>query len=376
MYESEIRINTKNKMKIESFENHLFLHTINVKKMLMEENVKFHHYFIFLIKEPKYRIIMSQTIEDKIINHLVARYFLLDYFEPTLLDCNVATRKNKGGSYGIKLTKKYINMIKKEKKDIYYLKCDISKFFYNIDHNILKKIIRMKIKDPKALLLIDKIIDTTNENYISKYINKICTEEIERIKNLTITEAEKIKKIKEIEKIPRFKQKEKGIPIGNMTSQAFAIIYLNTLDHYIKENLHMKYYIRYMDDFVILDTDKERLRQIKEIIEDKLEKEFALKLNPKTHIGKLSNGLDFLGFRFVLKHDKLYMKLRTSTKKIFKKKLRIYNKLYLENKVDYKKVESVLASYRGHIKTGDTYYLYRNNFYKFPRITEDFSHLS
>lgn len=247
IYNSEIKKNTKNKIKIEKFENYLSLNIFNIYNELKDEKVKFSKYHIFLIKEPKYRIIMSQTIKDKIINHLVARYFLLKVYEKSFLNSNIATRKGKGPLFGIKLIKKYINELKKENKDIYYLKCDISKYFYNVDHNILKNILRKKIKDKKALKLIDDIIDSTNYSYVSKRIEELCQKEIDKINKLQIPQKEKNKKIEEINKIPRFDKKGKGIPIGNMTSQAFAIIYLNELDHYIKEKLNIKYYARYMD---------------------------------------------------------------------------------------------------------------------------------
>lgn len=181
----------------------------------------------------------------------------------------------------------------------------------------------------------------------------------ERIKNLHIPPSLKQKKWQELDQIPRFQEKGKGIPIGNMTSQVFAIIYLNGLDHYIKKQLHLSYYIRYMDDFVCLSTDKEKLKQAYASIEQKLRDDFHLELNPKTHIGMLKNGLDFLGYRFILKQNRLYLKVRTSTKRTFKKKMKKMSHLYREGKIDYKNLEAVCASYYGHLKVGNTYYLYR-----------------
>lgn len=360
IYEKQIRKNTKNKFKIEKYENYLSINFYKIYDELINEKVSLSKYFIFLVKEPKYRIIMSQTIKDKIINHLVAKYILINSFEKTFIDSNVATRKNKGTLYGIKLIKKYINELKKERKEIYYLKCDISKYFYNIDHSILKKILRKKIKEKKTLNLLDQIIDSTNYTYIKNDIDELCKKEIEKIKILNISEKEKNKKIDEINRIPRFGIKGKGIPIGNMTSQAFAIIYLNDLDHYIKEKLKIKYYVRYMDDFVLLHTDKQKLKECYKIISDKLNNDFNLTLNPKTHIGMIKNGLDFLGYRFILKDNKLYLKLRTIIKRRFKKKLKKLSKLNKQKKIEYSTLESVHASYYGHFNEGNTYYLYKN----------------
>ena len=171
VYNKQIKLNTKNKCKIEKYENYLLLNFVNLKQKLENRNFKFDRYFIFLIKEPKYRIIMSQTISDKLINHLVAKYILLSVFEPILLDYNVATRKNKGTLYGVNLVKRYINEMKHKKTPIYYLKCDISKYFYTIDHFKLMNILKSKIKDKDALLILEHILKTTNYAYISERIN-------------------------------------------------------------------------------------------------------------------------------------------------------------------------------------------------------------
>ena len=109
MYDNSVRKNTKNKIKIEKFEN---FYSENIKE-IKEELINYSYipgkYNIFMIREPKVRIIMSQSIKDKIVNHLVARYFLIDIFDKRLIDTNVATRKNKGTHYGLNLMKKYLN---------------------------------------------------------------------------------------------------------------------------------------------------------------------------------------------------------------------------------------------------------------------------
>lgn len=229
----KIKTNTKNKRKIENFENNYVSNTVYIKNILEKKNYKSGKYNIFIIREPKIRLIMSQNITDKIINHLVSQYFLVNIFEKTLINENIATRKNKGTHYGLKLLKKYLNNLKD--KNFYVLKFDISKYFFNLDHQIIKDIIRKKIKDKEVLKILDNIIDSTNEEYI----------------NL------EIKKQKEINKLdlPEY-NKGKGLPIGNMSSQIIAIMYLNELDHYIKKNLKIKYYIRYMDDGILLHENK------------------------------------------------------------------------------------------------------------------------
>ena len=339
MYDNVVSKNTKNKQKIEKFNDYYSINIINIKNIINSGNYIPGKYNIFLVREPKIRIIMSQNITDKVINHLIAKYFLIDVFDKTLIDFNIATRLNKGTHYGIKLTKKYLNEMKIKYDTFYYLKFDISKYFYNIDHEIVKKLINKKIKDKKVINIINNIIESTNREYVNNEINNLKNGEIERINKLNISENEKEIKIKEINNIPYYKN-GKGLPIGNMTSQILAVTYLNELDHYIKEKLKIKYYIRYMDDGILLHNDKEYLKYcLKEI--EKILNLYKLKLNPKkTKINNIKTGIDFLGFRFYIKNDKIILKLRNDCKKRFKKKMK---------KFDY----DVYQSYIGHLKWGN-----------------------
>lgn len=139
-----------------------------------------------------------------------------------------------------------------------------------------------------------------------------------------------------------------------MTSQIMAVYYLNELDHYIKEKLHIKHYIRYMDDGVLLSNDKEYLKYCLKKIEEMVHK-YKLKLNDKTKIINVSKeGLDFLGFRFYVWNNKVVMKVRKDTKKRFKRKMRLIKEGKLNNS------ESVIASYKGHLKWGNCYNLVRD----------------
>ena len=297
-----IRKNIKNKKKIEQFENYFSINIYRIYNTLLNNNYKINNYNIFTIKEPKTRIIMSQNIEDKIINHFVSYYYLIPLLENSLIDTNVASRKNKGSRYAIDKLKQYLNEIKDD--NFYILKCDIKKFFYNIDHNKLKEILKKKIKDKDIIKIINNIIDSTNKYDIYEY--------------------------------------NKGLPIGNMSSQILAIYYLNEMDHYIKEKLHIKYYIRYMDDFILIDKDKGYLKYcLKEI--EKILKEYKLELNNKTIILNKKQGLNFLGYRFIIK-NKLKIKIITKNKYKIKKKLKY---LY---KYDIDRYNKVINSYKGYFK--------------------------
>lgn len=301
-------------------------------KLLKELQRIKERYNIFLIKEPKYRIIMSQNINDKIINHLVAKYILFPALEPCLIDGNVATRKCKGSKYSFDNIKKYMNHLCNE-KDAYALKLDISKYFYNIDHNILYNSICKRIKDKDSLNIIKLIIDTTNEEYINENIKLLVKKESEKMLLIGNMNA-----VKELEKIPLYIV-NKGLPLGNVTSQILAIFYMNEIDHYIKEELKYKYYIRYMDDLLIISNDKNKLVKDLILIEKKVNS-FELKLNNKCKLYNLRNGIDFVGFNFRCYNSKVIIKYKKSTFISIRKKLRYYKinnyKKYLLSKCSYK----------------------------------------
>ena len=340
MYHS-VKHNVKNKEKIIKFEEFFTYNITSIYYTLNNKKYTLRKYSIFLIKKPKYRIVMAQNIRDKIINHLVAKYLIVNVVEKSLINSNVATRKNKGTHYGMKLLKKYFVKIKKENKDIYALKLDIHKFFYSIDHNILKEKLRMKIKDKDALDIIFNIIDSTNCDYVNKEIKRLKEKEISLLNRNNIKD--KYKKIEELNRIPYY-EKKCGLPIGNMTSQILAIFYLSDFDHFIKEELLFKYYIRYQDDMVILSTDKEYLISCISRINEEIRK-CGLRLNNKSQLVNASkNGIDFLGFHYYIRNQKVIMKLRNNTKY----KLRRAKKTK-ENK----------DSYYAHLKHGNCHNLYK-----------------
>ena len=271
---------------------------------------------------------MNQIISDKIVNHFVVNYYLIPYLEKSLIDENIATRKNKGGSYGIKLLKEYFNKILINHKEVYCLKLDVSKYFYNIDHEILLNKIGKKILDKDVLELIKKIISETNNDYINNYINYI--------------------NFKHNLDIPYYKD-NKGLSIGAETSQFFAIFYLNDLDHYIKEKLRCKYYVRYMDDLVILDDNKDNLIKAFNSIKVELNK-LKLEVNNKSNIYKCSNSFKFLGYKWQVVNNKL--KISSNNKTYYRIRRRL---IKLENS-DYLKYIKSKGSYCGYFKVIDKEY--------------------
>ena len=259
IYETEISKNVKNKKSLYNFEVNKMQNITNILSMLNNGDIGHKKYNIFLIYEPKCRLVMSLSVSDKIINHFVTRYSLEKNLTKYLDPRNIATRKNMGTDYGIKLVRKYLNKLKKDNDMFYILKIDISKYFYSIDHNVLKSELKDKLDDYEYDI-ISKIIDTTNEEYVNKEIfHNISKHNLD---------------------LPLY-YFGKGLPIGNMTSQFLSIFYLHKLDHFIVHDLKLKYYVRYMDDFIIMDKDLNKLKQAREIIVEKLEQEYKLKVNAK-----------------------------------------------------------------------------------------------
>ena len=195
----------KNKKEVYKFMLNCNTNIYNITYFLKYKKYVPGKYRLFMIHEPKPRLVMSQNVYDKIVNHFVANYFLIPYLERKLLDCNVATRKDKGASYASTLLIKYINEIRMKypKCDIYALKLDISKYFYNIDHNILIDMLEKDIKDNDVINIIKIILDETNKSYIN--------EEVIRLNDYNNTN------------IPLYK-KDVGLSIGAMTSQFFAAL--------------------------------------------------------------------------------------------------------------------------------------------------------
>ena len=296
-----IRAKTQNRGKLHKFELFYSSNIISILNVLKNRKYMHSRYNVFLVHEPKYHIIMSEIMSDKIVNHLISHYCLEPGITPHLIPQNVATRKNMGTKEGIRYVKKYINKLKLNNDKVYVLKCDIKKYFYSVDHELILQKVSRFIKDPEVYSLLKNIIDSTDNSYVNESIKKVVNKEIKRIEGLNILD--KDKKIAELKAIPLY-MKKKGLPIGNMTSQLLAIYFLNDLDHYIKEKLYCKYYVRYMDDFVIFDPNKEHLKELKLKIEEKL-KEFKLELNKKTNIYDLKHGFGFLSYHFLLKEKRL-----------------------------------------------------------------------
>lgn len=334
----KIKNSTKNKKEVYNYELNLNQNLLDTLFSLSKSTYVFSKYNIFLIREPKYRLIMSESFPDKVVNHLFSKYVLSYALQSTLINSNVATRTDKGSKEAYNLFIKYTNKLIYEKKKIYVLKIDISKYFYNINHNIMINMVNEKIKDERVLDMLKVILDTTDNDYVNKTILSVVNREIYKVNKLNISTIEKEKLIKELKSIPLYR-KGYGLPIGNMSSQILAVFFLNKVDHFVKEKLGCKYYIRYMDDLVILGNDKEELKNVFENVSKYIES-FDLNVNNKSGIYSLSDGVNFLGYNFRVFNNKLIIRYRSDTiKRVNKrlKNLKVYdNEMYLKSVASYK----------------------------------------
>ena len=158
----EVCKNTRNKRRVALLKDYEAIYVFRTYTTLINKSYKVGPYNSFTIYEPKERLIVSQNIEDKIINHLVARYILYPALMPCLLDVNVASRKNMGTSKGLELAKSFTKSCNIKYSTYYVLKCDIKKFFASIDHDILKQKLKRRIKDKDALKIVFDIIDSNS----------------------------------------------------------------------------------------------------------------------------------------------------------------------------------------------------------------------
>ena len=344
--------NTKHKSKLLKFD---MFHSANVVSLYNElKNKKYHHsnFNIFLISEPKYRIVMSEMIRDKLVNHIVSNVFLKPALYPKLIEENVATRVGKGTDAAIKFCKKYFVRMMNKYEKFYVLKFDISKYFYNIDHEILKSMLREIYVDDDVYKILCEIIDATNSRYINSEIDKCIERERIRLSKIGCRESSILSQ--QLDAIPYYYD-GKGLGIGSLSSQILAIFYLNPLDHYIKEQLGIKEYVRFMDDGIIFSHDKERLKEVYHIIEEKLG-ELKLSLNSKTEIFSSKRGFEFVGYRFAERNGRMVVRIKNATKRRMKRKFLILGKY------DRDKLVRVKASYNGFLKYCTVKSLYKKNF--------------
>lgn len=305
----------RNKKDVITFENELSTNLWDLYEQLHNHTYTISGYHKFYIYEPKKREIQALLYKDRVVQHALCDLYLYPLITSKLIYDNGACQKGKGTDFALdRLTLFFHKYFKEYQTNSgYILKADIKHYFPSINHDVLKDMMSV-IDDEDISDLIFKIIDSFNYN-----------EDI-------------------------------GIPMGNQTSQLFALYYLNPLDRLIKEQLRIKYYVRYMDDMIILCRDKDELKsyleKMKVIVEDKLKLEF----NQKTQIFPIKNGVDFLGFHlYMTETGKVIKKLRNSSKKRFKNRMKKMNKQFNNGEIEMSDIQKVLPGFNGHMKRGDTW---------------------
>lgn len=284
-----------------------------MKKQLVSHTYKISPYSEFIVSEPKRRVIKSGSHKDKVLQHCLCDYVLLPKMKDIFIRDNYAGQINKGTLFGLnRLSENMLDFYSKHGANGYVLKCDITKFFYSINHDVMKK-------------------------YIRKYFDD---EDIQWICNLFIDSVD-----------------GDGLPLGNQTSQVFALIYLTGLDYFITEELHCEYYGRYMDDFYLISEDKEYLQDCLKKITEYLAG-LKLTLNNKTEIVPISKGIRFIGFHtYVTDDGKVIRKLTGENKRKIKKRLRKYAKLVLNGSMTKEKYRESYNAWRNHASHGNCFKL-------------------
>ena len=283
-------------------ENVLLLHSDLLDKTYTHSN-----YHAFNISDPKPRNIHKASVRDRLLHHAIYKV-LYPYFDKRFIHDSYSCRLYKGTHKAMERFKKFAYKVSKNNtKTCFILKCDIRKFFTSIDHEVLLFILEKHIEDKDTLWLLEQIISSFSTNPMGKTYGV------------------------------------KGLPLGNLTSQLLVNVYMNEFDQFVKHKLKIKHYIRYADDFVIMNEDKDYLKDKLRYIVIYLDQTLKLQLHPnKVFIKTLSSGVDFLGWV----HFPNHRVLRTSTKRKMMRRLKEANV----------KSETV-QSYLGMLKHGNAYKL-------------------
>lgn len=305
----------RSKKDVQKFSLHLMDNIFSLHNDLVNHTYSHGGYQAFKINDPKPREIHKATVRDRLLHHAIYR-ILYPFFDKTFIADSYSCRLEKGTHRAINKFRSYFHKVSKNNmKTCWVLKCDIKKFFANIDHEILIAMLKESVPDENIIWLSGKVIRSFTS--------------------------------------PQPSPKRRGgfanigLPLGNLTSQLFVNIYMNKFDQFVKHKLKARYYIRYADDFVILSENRKWLEKQIYIFRHFLDTELKLKLHPdKISIETVSSGVDFLGMVIFSNHRILRTKTkRRMIKNISKKRESLRRKLISQESFD----QSV-QSYLGMLK--------------------------
>lgn len=279
---------------------------LNLSRQLRERSYEPEGFKTFILFDPKERRISAPYFRDRVI-HRSLHNTLEPVFEKRFIYDSYACRLGKGTHRAVDRLQYFM----REKENSYYLKCDIRGYFDSVDHRVLREEISRKVDDEGIDWLVSKLL----EDYSSDV------------------------------------GEGKGMPIGTLYSQLFANIYLDRFDHFVKQSLGVSYYVRYMDDFVLLSDSKHRLHDWKDAMQGFLEQELELDLpGCKTTLEPVEKGATFLGYRVFPG----YRRLRKRNKLKFRRRLREQKEELKEGKISFQELRQSLASWKGHARHADT----------------------
>ncbi|MCX5750908.1 MAG: reverse transcriptase/maturase family protein [Candidatus Saganbacteria bacterium] len=279
---------------------------LTIQEELCQKTYQVGQYKHFYVFDPKKRLISALPYRDRVVQHALCNV-IEPIFDRTFVPVSYACRKNKGSHKAVSLFSRFC------RSNSYVLKCDIKSYFAAIDHDLLYELIARKIKDPQALWLVRLIIDSTPNP---------------------------------------------GIPIGNLTSQVFANLYLNGLDHLIKENAKFRYYIRYMDDLVIFDNDSDKLDRISDFITACFIG-LKLKMHPyKCKVYETKKGVKFLGYIIYPTHQLVIL----SNVARFKRRMKRLVLLFQQGLITLRRITCSIHSWLGYAKHANSYNIRRRVF--------------
>jgi len=308
----EFRKGKRKRADVQIFERNLEDNLFELHRQLKNKTYKHGNYQSFFVHDPKQRHIHKADVIDRVVHHLLYQY-LYELFDTSFIFDTYSCRLEKGTHKAVKRLEKFTRIASKNyTKPCWALKLDIKKFFASVNHRFLIGLLRKKVKDVDILWLLDQVINSFNSGSQATF------------------------------------NANKGIPLGNLTSQVFANIYMNELDKFIKYKLRVKYYLRYADDFLILSSSENDLNYFIKPIDDFLKLNLQLELHPKKLIfRKLNWGVDFLGY-ITLPHYRLP---RTKTR------TRIFRKL--KEKFNSVNFDQSLQSYLGYLSHANSFQLSR-----------------
>jgi len=309
----------RNRAAVQNFELDLEGNLIQLQNELIWGIYKTGQYRTFKVYEPKARAVAALPFRDRVVQHAVVAA-IEPIWERRFIHDSYACRPGKGTHQGVDRAQVILRKVKREYGRVYVLKADIAKYFYSIDHGVLKSLIRRRIRCKNTLALLDGIIDST------------------------ATPGD---------------PHSAGIPIGSLASQLFANLYLHELDEFVKHGLREKHYVRYMDDFIVVHHDKAHLHRIRAQIEAFLWQRLRLNTNAKTQVfpvgQRYGRALDFLGYRIWTTHRRI----RKSSIARISKTLRRLRKQYGDGKVSLSKIRESVMSWIAHASHAESYGLRR-----------------